>query len=90
VKTKLTYSKAQAFCKSKGMQLYKAKSSNSIATLDVLPKFVKDTFGGSRFAVAYIDGDKNNKCLTYSGTGKLNYGSCKTTYTFICEYNNTG
>lgn len=90
VNIKWTYSKAQAFCKSKGMQLYKAKPSNSIATLDVLPEFVKKTFGGSKLAVAYIDGAKNNECLTYSGTGKLNYGSCKTAYTFICEFNNIG
>jgi hypothetical protein len=87
VKSKLSYARARTFCESNGLQLYKA---NTKATRDVLKGFTAKTFGASRRAVAYIDGIKNNKCLTYSGTGNLNYEPCKITYTFVCEFNNTG
>jgi hypothetical protein len=69
------------------MKLFEAKSSSAIA---VLSMFVKNYFGGSSKAKAFIEGRKDRKCKTFIGTGIHRWDLCKTTYTFFCEYNDKG
>jgi hypothetical protein len=86
VRAKATYNKAQSLCTKLGMQLYKIDTGASTA---IIFNFVKQYFGASSKAVAYVDGNNGKECLTYSGTGKKNYDRCQTSYTFFCEFNHT-
>lgn len=45
---------------------------------------------GSKLAVVFVDGVEGNKCLAYSGTGKLVLDWCKTSYHFVCEFIDKG
>jgi hypothetical protein len=88
VRIEANYVKAKALCSKNGMQLYQLKSS--FIASSVISSFVKKAFGGSRKAVAYVDGSDGKKCSTFSGSGKRNNDWCKTSYTFFCEFNNKG
>jgi hypothetical protein len=70
------------------MRLYQAKSSSAAsATISI---FATSFFGNSKKAVAFVEGRNGSNCLIYNGIGETKEDSCRKTYTFICEYNDTG
>jgi hypothetical protein len=88
VRVKASYRKAKDFCLTRGMQLYQIRSSS--ASTAIIKSFTKKFFGASAKAVGFIDGYNGKECMTFSGVGKTNYDSCKTSYTFFCEFNDKG
>jgi esterase/lipase len=84
IKRKSSYKKAKFLCAKYGMNLYSDTSSAAAST--TLISFVKSAFGNSRFAVAFVEGGKDNKCRTVNGIGKSGYDWCPATYSFFCEF----
>jgi hypothetical protein len=87
VKADATYFKAKNFCLKNGMKLYQTQSSASTSVISI---FTKKYFGGSRKAEAFVEGSTSKGCKTFTGTGKTNSVLCKSSYTFFCEFNDTG
>jgi hypothetical protein len=87
VKMEATYFKASNFCLKNGMKLYQTQSSASTSVLSI---FTSKYFGGSRKAEAFVEGKTGKKCKTFSGIGKTNFAMCQSSYTFFCEFIDTG